>query len=175
MCFEKFLCLHYCKEEIYQVVWLNIFSNNLVATGDDCVWAQLLQHVWLFAILWTVARQAPLSMGILQERILQRVAVPASTGSFQPRDSTRTSSISCIGRWPLSHYCHLGSPHITRIQYKKTDGFLCLLVALVFILMQVFYLPYNKCHSLETLQRANLYCNLMAQCQMLYMSLSTSP
>ena len=35
---------------------------------------------------WTVACQAPLSMGILQARILEWVAMPSSRGSSQPRD-----------------------------------------------------------------------------------------
>ena len=39
-----------------------------------------------FATPWTVARQAPLSMGILQARILEWVAMPSSRGSSQPRD-----------------------------------------------------------------------------------------
>ena len=34
-----------------------------------------LSRVCLFAILWTVARQAPLSMGILQAGILEWVAM----------------------------------------------------------------------------------------------------
>ena len=33
---------------------------------------------------WTVARQAPLSMGILQARILEWVVMPSSGGSSQP-------------------------------------------------------------------------------------------
>ena len=44
--------------------------------------------VWLFATLWTVAHQAPLSMVILQARILEWVAIPFSRGSSQPRDQT---------------------------------------------------------------------------------------
>ena len=35
--------------------------------------------------LWTVAHQAPLSIGILQPRILECVAKPSSWGSSQPR------------------------------------------------------------------------------------------
>ena len=35
---------------------------------------------------WTVARQAPLSLGILQARMLEWVAMPSSRGSSQPRD-----------------------------------------------------------------------------------------
>ena len=49
--------------------------------------------VRLFATLWTVACQAPLSMGILPARILEWVAIPSFRGFSQPRDWTR---ISCI-------------------------------------------------------------------------------
>ena len=41
---------------------------------------------------WTLACQAPLSMGILQARILKWVAMPSSRGSSQPRDPTQVSS-----------------------------------------------------------------------------------
>ena len=43
---------------------------------------------------WTVAPHASLSMGILQARILEWVAMPFSRGSFQPRDRTQVSFIS---------------------------------------------------------------------------------
>ena len=43
---------------------------------------------------WTGARQAPLSMGILQAKILEWVAMPSSRGSFQPRDWTQVSRIA---------------------------------------------------------------------------------
>ena len=43
---------------------------------------------------WTIARQAPLSMGILQARILKWVAMPSSRGSSQPRDHTQASCIA---------------------------------------------------------------------------------
>ena len=38
-------------------------------------------HVWLFATPWTLAHQAPLSVGILQARTLEWVAMPSSRGS----------------------------------------------------------------------------------------------
>ena len=54
-----------------------------------CVHACMLSHFSRVALepygLY-VARQAPLSMGILQTRILEWAAMPSSTGSFQPRD-----------------------------------------------------------------------------------------
>ena len=57
-------------------------------------WAEVLSHVWLFASPWTVARQAPLSMGILQARILEWVAMPSSRGSSPPRHWTQVSRIA---------------------------------------------------------------------------------
>ena len=42
---------------------------------------------------WTVACQAPLSMGILQERILEWVAMPSSTGSSNPGIKPRSPSL----------------------------------------------------------------------------------
>ena len=51
-----------------------------------CAW--LLSHVWLLVTPWTVAHQTPLSMGILQARKPEWVAMP-SRGSSQPRDWTQ--------------------------------------------------------------------------------------
>ena len=66
-----------------------------------------LSCVRLFSTPWTAARQAPLTMGILQARILEWVAMPSPRGSSQPRDGTQVSRI--VGRffYPLSHQ---GSP-----------------------------------------------------------------
>ena len=44
--------------------------------------------------IWTVAHQAPLSMGILQARILEWVAMLSSRGSSQPRDRTQVFHIA---------------------------------------------------------------------------------
>ena len=49
-----------------------------------CTW--LLSCVGLSVTPWTVTCQAPLSMGILQVRILEWVAMPSSRGSSQARD-----------------------------------------------------------------------------------------
>ena len=43
---------------------------------------------------WTVALQTPLSMGILQARILEWVVMASSRGSSQPRDQTQVSFIA---------------------------------------------------------------------------------
>ena len=61
---------------------------------------KLLSCVRLFVTPWTVACQAPLSMGILQARILEWVAVPFSRGSSQPRDySPKSTNSSWNSSW----------------------------------------------------------------------------
>ena len=47
-------------------------------------------HVQLFVMLRTAAHQAPLSMGILQARILEWVARPSSRGSSSSRIEPKT-------------------------------------------------------------------------------------
>ena len=54
----------------------------------------MFSHVWSFATTWTVAHQAPLSMGILQAGIPEWVAMPSSRRSAQPRDRTQVSCIA---------------------------------------------------------------------------------
>ena len=46
----------------------------------------LVSQSCLFATPWTIAHEAPLSVGILQARILEWIAIPISRGSSQPRD-----------------------------------------------------------------------------------------
>ena len=91
-----------------------------------------LSHVWLFATPWTVAHQAPRSMGILQARILEWVAMPSSRGNPRPRSlalqaeslpskspgkpkNTGVGSLSLLqgtfptkeSNWGLQHYKHI--------------------------------------------------------------------
>ena len=47
-------------------------------------------------------------LGILQQRILEQVAMSCSRGSSWSRDQTWLSCISCIGRWVLYCLSHLG-------------------------------------------------------------------
>ena len=80
----------------------------------------VLIRVLLFITPWTVACQAPLSMGgeNFQARILERVAISSSRGSAQPRNWTHVSCISCVGKWILYHgatWEALGVERITAI------------------------------------------------------------
>ena len=53
-----------------------------------CAVLYLVAPSFLSATSWTVAHQAPLSMGILQARILEWVTMPSSREFSQPRDWT---------------------------------------------------------------------------------------
>ena len=73
----------------------------------------LVSCVQLFMTPRTVTHQAPLSMGILQERILKWVALPSSRGSSQSRDWTQISRIASgfFTVWATreAHECWTGS------------------------------------------------------------------
>ena len=55
---------------------------------EDLLQKEMATHSSILAwkTPWTIAHQSPLSMGILQARILEWVAIPFSRGSSQPRD-----------------------------------------------------------------------------------------
>ena len=57
----------------------NQHKNGNVSSA--CLPAKLFSWVQLFVTLWTIVPQAPLSMGILQARILEWVAMPSSRRS----------------------------------------------------------------------------------------------
>ena len=75
-----------------------------------CMHARMLSHsvVSDSAFPWSVTCQAPLSMGILQARILEWVAIFSSRGSSQPRDRTHISHTSRTGRRILYHCTTFG-------------------------------------------------------------------
>ena len=61
-----------------------------------------------FVTLWIVAHQAPLSLGILQTRIVEWIAMTSSSGSTQPRDRPRspTLQMDSLGSEPLGKLNH---------------------------------------------------------------------
>ena len=105
----KWLSTHTCAKARDSMA---LSSWNLHSSEEDWVWinkhvkqSQLcmcvcvcvsLGHVWLFGIPWTVAHQAPGSSvhGILQAKILERVAIPFSSGFSWPRDWTQVFCIA---------------------------------------------------------------------------------
>ena len=71
----------------------------------------VLSCVRLFATSWSIAHQAPLSMGISRQE---------SRGSSQLGDRTHISCVSCIGRWILYH-CATWKAHPSKssLYYRK--------------------------------------------------------
>ena len=81
--------------------WTELTGNYKIFNIVPC--ACILSHfscVQLFVTLWTVARQPPLVLGILQARILEWATVPFSRRSSRSRDQTQ---VACIGRWIPYH------------------------------------------------------------------------
>ena len=69
--------------------------------------------------------------GILQAGILECAAILHSRVSSQPRDRTRVSYASCIGRQFLYHQHHLGRPNMTsKLSMTAKLKFLCVCVCI---------------------------------------------
>ena len=74
-------------------------SGNIKDTAQNpcilgyCAVLCLVTQLCLFATPWTVAHQVPLSIGILQARILEWAAMPSYRGSSQPRSALQTDSL----------------------------------------------------------------------------------
>ena len=88
------------------IVWvsLSIWSNTYMLEGV----LSRFSCVQLFVTLWTVACQAPLSMGFSRPEYWSGLPCPPS--EVWSRDQTFISYVSCISRQALYHQCHLGSP-----------------------------------------------------------------
>ena len=65
-----------------------------IRNSSVCAVCLVAQSCLTLATPWTVAHQALLSMGVLQARILEWVAMPSSRGSSQPKDQTLVSCIA---------------------------------------------------------------------------------
>ena len=87
---EQDLFCHVCCH----IPYIHNFDFNEYNIFIRMCFAELLSHVWLFVTPWTIACQAPLSMGILQTRILEWVAIPFSKVSSWPRGRGQVSRIA---------------------------------------------------------------------------------
>ena len=85
--FEPFEFTFYSTNMYWELLFASIVLN------DEGVCPSVLSREWLFAILWTVAHQAPLSWDFLGKNTGLCDATSSSRGSSWSRDRTH---ISCL-------------------------------------------------------------------------------
>ena len=76
-------------------------------------------HVWLFETLWTVAHQAPLSMGFSRQGYWSGLPC-LPPGDLPDPGIEPVSHVSCIGRLVLYRWHHLGIPSLTACSHNIT-------------------------------------------------------
>ena len=106
---------------LYMVGWVPLLSTwnyHNMLIGYACVCAKSLNPVRLFVTPWTVACQAPLSVGFSRQdtgvgcySILQ--------GIFPTRDQTSISFVSCIFRQVLYHWHHREAKYKIKVLFFK--------------------------------------------------------
>ena len=77
---------------------------------------KLLSRVWLFATPWTVARQAPLSMGFSRQEYWSGLPFSLLQGIFPTRDGTQ---VSCIAGRHFTIWATRRSPEFIYIFRKR--------------------------------------------------------
>ena len=90
-------------------------SSSFLACVLSC-----FSGVRLFATLQTEACQPPLSMGVLQARILEWVAMPSFRGSSQPKDWTQASCISCTAGKFFTNWATWEAPYLFLVNSKQS-------------------------------------------------------
>ena len=93
------------KNEEYMKQWLNIDTVILFCILPINVYVCVRNHAQLFATpLCNCNSPGSSVLGIFQAKILKWVAISYSRGSFQPRNQTHLSWVSCLGRRILYHH-----------------------------------------------------------------------
>ena len=107
--FDKVIILHFNMLSSLVITFLPR-TKHLTASWKRKIYIYFFPswyQLCLFATPWTVAHQALLSLGILQVRILEWVAMPSSRGSSQPRNWTQ---VSCMAGWLFTVWKKPGKP-----------------------------------------------------------------
>ena len=100
----------------------NIFGISSIQFTLTLTLRSVAQSFWLSAGPWTVAHQAPPSMGF-PSKSAGVVATAYSRGFSWPRGLTWVSGVSCIGRQVFYHSYHLRSLDINHKQVLKCLNF----------------------------------------------------
>ena len=91
--FSKFI--YFYLKANHNIVLVSATQQHASGIGNTLYMLRLVaQSCRALCNSWTVAHQAPLSMGILQAGILEWIAMPFFRGSSQPRDEIQVSCIA---------------------------------------------------------------------------------
>ena len=119
-CFLEFaqIHVHLVSDTIYIYI-CHVYMCVCVCIKDEYtyiyIWLCVLSHlsrVWFCATLWTAACQAPLSMGFSRQEFWSGLPFPSPGDLLDPGMDYASPVSTCIGKWILYHWCHLGSLHI---------------------------------------------------------------
>ena len=94
--------------------WNKLLVASNHPDGNTVCLLSRFSHVWLFAKVWSIACQAPLSMGFSRQEYCRGLLRPP-LGDLPDPWMEPVSHDSCIGKHVLYHWCHLGSPIVTLI------------------------------------------------------------
>ena len=83
----------YVKAAYYHPVFLTSMQNSCMLIHFSCV--------WLFATLWTLAHQAPVSMKLSRQEYWSGLLCPPSGDLPNPGMQPTFLYVSCIGKWVL--------------------------------------------------------------------------
>ena len=102
--------------------WVTERQQKLTTVNCDSTMRACLlscfSSIWLFATLWTVAPQAPLSSGFFNQEHWSGMSCPPP-GDLPYSGIKPMSHVSCIGRQVLYHQHHLGSPNQRNLKLKE--------------------------------------------------------
>ena len=107
-------CIHIVQGGMHSLILLQIHLCGCIPCWD-CVHAESLQLCPILCDPMDHSPPGPSVHGTLQAWTLGWVAMPSSRWSSQPKEQTRVSYISCIGRRVLYHSCHLLRLHSSPI------------------------------------------------------------
>ena len=110
------------------ITHLRVEFSTCHSYEDMWIWKSF-SHVWIFAMPWTVALQAPLSVGILQARILEWVAIPPPGNlpnpGIKPRspalqvDSLPSEPPGKPSQGHIHHYSHASYNCLPYLSYSR--------------------------------------------------------
>ena len=101
--------------------WATSLSLSTPETRMRVCIRSRFSHVQLFVTPWTIAHQAPPSMGFSRQEYLSQLPCPPPGDLSNPGIKPMSLNISSIDKWALYHQHHLGSSllQITSSQFNR--------------------------------------------------------